>query len=254
MIMYLKDNQEIMKNTFRILLLLARPAAGKSEIIDHLKKTPLLERIQRYHIGEIDVIDDFPILWQWFEEDKILSQLGHPRLYTDRDGMFLHHYFWDLLIEHICLAYQKIIIDDDSYHRRKTTIIEFSRGSEHGGYTRAFKHLSKDIIKKMSILYINVSWEESLRKNRARFNPKRPHSILEHGLPDGKLKKLYRNVDWDDITAGNNHFLEIQNVMVPYCIFENEDDVTTQRGELFSSRLEETLGRLWELSNRQANE
>ena len=59
---------------FEVLVLLGRPAAGKSEIIDHLKNTKLSERVKKYHIGEIDVLDDFPILWTWFEEDDILSQ------------------------------------------------------------------------------------------------------------------------------------------------------------------------------------
>jgi len=35
-----------------------------------------------------------------------------------------------------------------------------------------------------STIYIDVTWEESLRKNRLRFNPQRPDSVLEHSLPD----------------------------------------------------------------------
>ena len=47
------------KQTFDIILLNGRPAAGKSEIIDYLKQVPLNERIQRFHIGAFDEIDDF---------------------------------------------------------------------------------------------------------------------------------------------------------------------------------------------------
>jgi hypothetical protein len=50
------------KDTFDILLLIARPAAGKSEIIDYLKRTALEERVRRFHIGEFAEIDDFPML------------------------------------------------------------------------------------------------------------------------------------------------------------------------------------------------
>jgi hypothetical protein len=102
----------------------------------------------------------------------------------------------------------------------------------------------------MAILYINVSWEESLRKNRARFNPNRPDSILEHGLPDEKMERLYRYNDWDDVSAGDPEFIEIQGIKVPYTVFENEDDVTTQRGKALANRLEETLSRLLELYNK----
>jgi len=169
-------------DTFDILLLIARPAAGKSEIIAHLKNTPIEERVQQFHIGEFEELDDFPMLWTWFEEDAILTRLGHPRIHTDKEGNFLFDYQWDLLIERINLEYEKIIRDEQDYHSRKTIIIEFARGTSHGGFQRAFKHLSKTIAGRLAILYLDVSWEESLRKNRARFNPDKPDSILEHGL------------------------------------------------------------------------
>ncbi len=236
--------------TFDIILLIARPAAGKSEIIDHLKRTPVAERISRFHIGDFEEIDDFPMLWTWFEEDAILSQMGHPRLHTDSENNFIGYHMWDLLIERICLEYQKTLRDTPNYHASKTTIIEFARGTEHGGFARAFKHLSRMVAERMAILYLNISWEESLRKNRARYNPDRPDSILEHGLPDEKLEKLYRHVDWETISAASPEFIEIQGVDVPYVVFENEDDVTTGRGEALTARLEETLKRLWQLYKR----
>lgn len=235
------------QDTFDVLLLIARPAAGKSEIIDHLKKTRTDVRIQRYCIGGFDEIDDFPILWNWFEEDAILTEMGHTSLYTDEDGYFLHIYFWDLLIELICLDYAKKLRDDPDYHDTKTAIVEFARGNEHGGFARAFEHISPEMAKRMAILYIDVSWEESLGKNRARFNPDRPDSILEHGLPDEKMEALYRHVDWEEITAEDPDFIEIQGVQVPYVVFENEDDVTTARGPALARRLQERLGRLWKL-------
>jgi hypothetical protein len=235
------------KETFEILLLIARPAAGKSEIIDHLKNSDPLERKKRYHIGSFKVIDDFPMIWAWFEEDEILSRLGYPRLHTYPDSTFIGHHFWDLLIERIGLEYEKMISEESGLHDWETALIEFARGSEHGGFARAFNHLSSKIIEKMAIMYVNVSWEESLRKNRSRFNPKRPHSILEHALPDKKLEKLYRHVDWHEISSEDPNFLNIQGKKVPYVVFENEDDVTTQRGEALSRRLESSLGKLWDL-------
>ena len=231
-------------NHFDILLLIARPAAGKSEIIAHLKSIPLEERINRYHIGEFEELDDFPMLWTWFEEDLILTQLGHPRLHTDNDFNFLYIHLWDVLIKRINLEYSKIIRDEPGYHLRKTIIIEFARGTSHGGFSRAFKHLSKEIVDQLAILYLNVSWEESLRKNRTRFNPDRPDSILEHGLPDEKLEKLYRLVDWDELTNNQPDAIDIQGVSVPYVVFENEDDITSQGGVHLGDRLEDTLSRL----------
>jgi hypothetical protein len=235
------------KDTFDVIALIGRPAAGKSEVIDYLKHADLESRIKRFHIREFEEIDDFPMLWTWFEEDDLLERMGHPRLYTDSQGYFLHQYLWDLLIERIALEYSKKIKRDPNYHDSYTSIIEFSRGKEHGGYRNAFSHLSQDLLRKLSIVYINVSWSESLRKNRKRFNPARPDSILEHGLPDEKMEKLYKEVDWEEISSKSNEFIAINGINVPYVVFENEDDVTTGRGDALGARLEITLNRLWEV-------
>jgi hypothetical protein len=235
------------RNSFDILLLIARPAAGKSEVIAHLKNTPLEQRLEKYHIADFQELDDFPMLWTWFEEDAILTELGHPRLHTDQDGNFLHPYQWDLLIRRINLEYDKLLRDDPNYHTRNTLIIEFARGASHGGFKRAFSHLSKNIANRLAILYIDVSWEESLRKNRARFNPDRPDSILEHGLSDKKMESLYKESDWEEIQAAHPETIKIQGLPVPYVVFENEDDVTSQGGEALSQRLQDKLSHLFKL-------
>jgi hypothetical protein len=235
------------QNTFDVLLLIARPAAGKSEIIDYLKRTEQETRRQRFHIGQFEEIDDFPMLWTWFEEDAILTKMGRPRLHTTVDNLFKAHYLWDLLIRRICLEYDKRLRDNPDYHQQVTTILEFARGQEHGGFARAFEHVSGRVIQRAAILYIDVSYEESLRKNRKRFNPNRPDSILEHSLPDEKLERLYKESDWEQISAADPEFIAIQGLRVPYVVFENEDDVTTTRDEELGNRLAETLGRLWNL-------
>ncbi|NOZ70394.1 MAG: hypothetical protein GXP38_00535 [Chloroflexi bacterium] len=232
--------------TFDVIFLIARPAAGKSEIIDYLKRTDLGERQRRFHIGLFDELDDFPMIWAWFEEDGILSRMGKPRLHTDEQGYFLHKYFWHVLIERLELNYHKLLRDRPDYHRTHTTIIEFARGSEHGGFRAAFQHFSQAVLRRGAILYINVSWEESLRKNRRRFNPERPDSILEHALPDKKLERMYKESDWEAFRGNDPETILIQGVAVPYAVFENEDDVTTARGPALGQRLEETLSVLWQ--------
>ena len=235
------------KNTFDILLLLARPAAGKSEVIHYLENTPLDEREKRFHVGELTEIDDFPMLWTWFEEDALLEKMGYPRLHTDADGYFLGQHLWDLLIERMGLEYLKKQRDITGFNERYTTLIEFSRGSEHGGYTSAFAHLSSEILSRAAVLYIDVSWEESLRKNRKRANPDKPDSILEHSLPDQKLERLYKEIDWQEVSRADPQFLSIKGYRVPYVVFDNSDDVTTGQGAALGARLETLLGKLWQL-------
>ncbi len=238
------------KDTFDVLILIGRPASGKSEIIDYLMRTPSEARRGRYHIADLDVIDDFPMLWTWFEEDDILSeQLGQPRLHTDADGHFKYHYLWHLLIERINLEYHKRLRDGSVYHAHTTTLVEFSRGGEHGGYAEAFRHLADDLLSRAAVLYVRVSFEESRRKNRRRFNPDRPDSILEHSLPDEKLTRLYRDDDWDTFSAGDPHYLTVRSIRVPYVVFENKDDITTNKPDLLVGRLQTLLGRLWEMKS-----
>ncbi len=238
------------KNTFDIIILIGRPASGKSEIIAHLQDCRNEKRCENFHIGKLDFLDDFPMLWTWFEEDHILENvLGKPRLHTDSEGYFKNNYLWNLLIERFNLEYPKRL-RAKNYHDENTLIIEFSRGSEHGGYTSAFQHLGEDILKNAAILYVDVPYEESLRKNRQRFNPDRPDSILEHGLPDDKLERLYKEVDWDEFSKADSEYIEIQGIKVPYAIFENEDDVTTNTPALLAERLEEALSKLWDLKNK----
>ena len=39
------------RNNFEVIILIGRPAAGKSEVIDFLRNTPDVERIERFHIS-----------------------------------------------------------------------------------------------------------------------------------------------------------------------------------------------------------
>ena len=236
------------ESTFDILILIGRPASGKSEIIDYLTRLPDASRRKTFHIARLEVLDDFPILWGWFEEDDILTQVfGLPRLHSDEQHYFKFNELWHVLIERLNLEYSKKIRDEASYHEHTTALIEFSRGSEHGGYAGAFQHVSEEILRRAAILYVRVPFEESLRKNRRRFNPDKPDSILEHGLTDDKMERHYRDDDWAAHAPGESGCLNIRGQRVPYAVFTNEDDVTTGKPDQLADRLESVLGRLWEL-------
>jgi hypothetical protein len=238
-----------MKEHFEIIILMGRPASGKSEVIDFLKKTPVPERLKRFHVNKFEEIDDFPMLWTWFEEDAILEKImNKPRFHTDPEGFFLYRYQWDLLIERISLEYNKKL-RDEGYSDKTTTILEFSRGSEHGGYKSAFQHLSDEILEKACVLYIDVPFEESLRKNRRRFNPDRPDSILEHGLPDAKLEKMYKEVDWEIFKGDDPEYISFSGHKIPYVVLHNMPEVTDDPKKL-GPALEDCFSKLWKIRNK----
>ena len=224
-----------------LLVLVGRPASGKSEIIDYLQRLDADVRRRRFGMGELQIIDDFPLLWAWFEEDAILERMGFPRLHTTGEGDFSGTHLWDVLIRRLCLEWDKLAAGSADRLARTTAIIEFSRGNEHGGYRRALAALSPAVLARASVLYVRVSFEESLRKNRRRFNPDRPHSILEHALSDEKLGRLYGSDDWDELPRDGAGRLVVAAHRLPAVVFENEDDVTTPRGEALGKRLEECL-------------
>ncbi len=106
--------------------------------------------------------------------------------------------------------------------------------------------MSEKILRKTGIVFINVSYEESLRKNRRRFNPAHPDSILEHGLPDSKLERLYKEVDWEEFSKKSPTHIEVKGINVPYVVFQNEPEVTDKLEEL-GKALEDVFGRLWKI-------
>ena len=245
----------MIKKTFDVIILNGRPAAGKSEVIDYLKKVPLPERIQRFHIGAFEEMDDFSILWERFEDDDLLEEMGLPRLISDKEfeyegkkypgNVFKGQWFWNFLIRKFDLAYAKLLRDQPAYHDRKTLFIEFARGSEHGGFKTAYDFLSPAILEKAVTLYIRVDWPESLRKNRRRYNPDRPDSILQHALEDKKIEMLYKESDWEEFAA-DPRYLRVGSCRVPYGIFENMPE-KTDKPEVLGAHLEEVLSRLWSI-------
>ena len=247
------------KKTFDIIILNGRPAAGKSEVIDYLKNIPVEERIKRFHIGEFVEIDDFPFLWEDFEDDDIRGSMGLPRLIsnntfeykgeTHEGYVFKDKAYWNFLIKKINFNYEKMLRDEPDFHKNnKTAILEFARGSEHGGFKMAYDYLSDEILKKAATLYIKVDFAESTRKNRRRYNPDKPDSILEHALEDLKMEMLYKDSDWEEFSA-NPEYLKVKDFNVPYGVFENMPE-KTDKPDVLGAHLEEVLTGLWQVHTR----
>jgi hypothetical protein len=248
------------KDIFDIIILNGRPAAGKSEVIDYLKGVPVAERIRRFHIGEFEEFDDFPILWERFEDDDLYEKHGKQRLISDTtfeyegqtlDGyVFKDQFFWNFLIEKLNLFYSKRLRDVPNYHDTYTAIFEFARGAQHGGFAEAYTYLADDVLAKAVTMYIKVSWEESLRKNRRRRNPDKPDSILEHSLEDRKIEFLYKESEWEEFSAKDPNHLLVGSHKVPYAIFDNEPE-KTDKPEILGAHLEEVCAKLWSLKQQQ---
>ena len=232
-------------NNFPILIITARPAAGKSEVIDFLKKLNPAERLQRFHIGDVEELDDFVYVWETFEIDDILTKHGKPRIWTDEKYWFKDHFIWNLYIERINLEYRKKIARTPTYHDRITTLIEFARGGDNG-IAEALGYLHEDVLRRAAIIYLKVPYEESVRKNRRRARPGEEHSILYHSLPDEKMEFYYKTKDWYKLEAKNPTHIEVKGIKVPYAVFENMPEKTDEPAKI-APELERVTKKLWEL-------
>ena len=229
--------------TLPVLILTGRPAAGKSEVIDFLKNTEARLRRERFHIGAFEELDDFLYVWETFETDDILTRHGRRRLWTDERYWFTDEFVWDLYLERINLEYRKKLARDPAYHDATTTIVEFARGGA-GAIAHALSCLHDDILSRAALVYIHVSYEESLRKNRARARKGEEHSILYHSLPDEKMEHYYRTNDWEDLEGRDPSFIRVRDFRVPYAVFENEPEKTLD-ASLLGAELERVTARVW---------
>ncbi|CAG0946019.1 hypothetical protein ANRL1_02713 [Anaerolineae bacterium] len=229
---------------FPVIILIGRPAAGKSEVIDYLKKLPEDERCAKMHVAPFDEIDDFIWVWETFEEDDIRSKHGRPRQNTTPDYFFTDPFIWNLYIEKMNLAFAKRLARDANCLRDRTVIIEFARGGENG-FGEAFAYLSDEILRRAVIVYINVSYAESVRRNHKRARKGLEDSILYHSLPDAKMERYYQTNDWDKLSGGKREgIIEIKNHRVPFAVFQNEPEKTDDPSKL-GPALEEVFEQLW---------
>jgi hypothetical protein len=182
-------------------------------------------------------------VWETFETDDILSRHGKPRVWTDEKYWFKDHFIWNLYIERINLEYRKKLARNPNYHDGKTTLIEFARGGDNGIY-EALSFLHEDVLRRASLMYIKVSYEESVRKNRRRARPGEEHSILHHSLPDAKMDFYYRTNDWEKLAAKDPNYIEVKGFKIPYAVFENEPEKTLDPA-LIGQELERATRKLW---------
>lgn len=237
-------------NKLDVILLIGRPAAGKSETIDFLKHLSDEQRLQEYHIAPFLELDDFLYVWQTFENDAIRQSMGLARRDTDNALYFLDDHIWDFFIARIDLDFRKMQARDPMLLQRHTVMMEFARGGETG-FANAFQYFSDELLVHAAILYIDVSFEESLRKNRRRYRPEQADSILYHSLEEAKMERYYKTNDWAQLSGGHDEgFITVKGHRVPFAVFHNEPEKTLDP-QLLGSALRDVTDRLVKLFTRK---
>ncbi len=243
-----------MVRTFDHLLLLGRPAAGKSEFIDFMKKTSDAERAEIFKIGRFEELDDFVWLWEKFLEDDLWEEAGQPRMYSLR---YDENYgldpkaekLYDLMLARFNHEVAARYLTRPGFYDDGTLVIEFARGGKQG-YAYSLPRLSREILERAAILYVKVSFDESWRRNVARYEEKQKHSILAHMVPRQTMENFYLNDDWDTYTVQKGDgYLTVNKVKVPFFTMPNEPELK-ERGPL-ADRYGPALTRLMELYEKK---
>jgi len=244
----LEYNAPVVPNeeTLDVLLLLGRPASGKSEFIDFMTQISSDHRAREFFIAPFQIVDDFPILWDLFQQDDIWESVGRERLFSRRtDGNYAvaDDHVWAFLIEQV----NQRVLASPSFARpgsRRTLIIEFSRGGP-SGYLDALSRLSADILGRSAALYVSVSFEESWRRNIARYDAKKRDGILTHSVPREEMERTYGTDDWPVLTHGTTGFLRVGDIEIPYSTMNNEPE--SKVPHVLADRYRASLGPLYAL-------
>ena len=249
-----------------VLLLLALPAAGKSEIRRYLEHVdPGLAPLP---LGTTIQLDDYPYVHVMRRISEEQRHLGiEPVFFTSEESSFRDPRDWLTLIHLVDDDFGALsepgpadpdpvaLIDriDAARHRAgihapalpsafsevaaaiaddaadlaaglprgqgadlasSTVIIEFARGGPEGaspplpdplGYRSSLAALSPSILERAAILYVWVTPDESLRRNRERavVGSEGDASILHHGVPESVMRDDYGmdDMDWLERTS-----------------------------------------------------
>jgi hypothetical protein len=233
---------------FEHLFVLGRPAGGKSEFIDVMKKLPAAERAAGFGIGCFEEVDDFPWLWQACLDDDAREARGEPRVVSARtpEGYNITQpKFRGSLVDRFNEKIAADYLSRPAFYDEGTLLIEFARGVGDG-FRESLERFRPDILSRGAILYIQVSFEESFRRNSARYKPGQEESILFHKVPDRDMLGFFRDNDWAEITAGApDGWLTLAGVRVPFVSMNNEPESTDPI--VLRNRYARALGRLLDL-------
>lgn len=218
-----------MTKHFEHLFVFGRPAGGKSEFIDFMKNCESAKRLNQFHIAPFDIIDDYLFIKEIAEHEDILEKLSFPvkrMMERTSDGIAVSDdIFWSYAPIKMNMVLEQKYLPNQKFYDEKTLLIEFSRGTDLWSYQKTLSELKPEGLKHGAIIYVKVTFEESLRRNEARYQEKLKHSILAHKCPEKIMYKYYKNDDWGKITENKSSgFLKMNGIEIPFVTMENEPE------------------------------
>lgn len=181
--------------------------------------------------------------------DEVRKELGVPPLFSSNGilGLTIDQYF-DLKSKIYQVVYDQFFKKNrafpaDGLHD-KTLFIEIARGGPKGwpqdkkllidGFEHSVRYMDPQMMDKAGVLYMQVSPEETLRRNEVRSDPDNPGSTLRHKVPLRVMERCYAMTDFFRMCQKSHipNCLIVKTkgdfrLTVPCATFDNEDDKTS---------------------------
>ena len=243
-------------NVFKVVLLQALPASGKSEVRNFMANIEPERLKKEFHIGENLQLDDFPYVHMMRRIDNELEAMGQARLFYPGEEPFIDGRDWGTLC---CLL-------NEDYHDLLNRNVQkpdscaqllfdrYDRAGQIVGIAPRLGKLPEEIHKKLaekleaeaaamlkekqdaypdSFDGKTIIIEESRRKNADRADPNDPGSNLHHGVPLAVMLGEYGCDDMEYLvnTSEQKGAVTVKahgnTYHVPIGIFDNRVDKTS---------------------------
>jgi hypothetical protein len=141
-----------MAKTFDVLLLLALPASGKSEVRTYLKSIGPEQCLNDFHLGQTVQLDDFPYVHVMRRIDEELIKINEPGIFFEApDKPFKSAEDWGTLIELLNEDYEDLISQKMVYPEvaAQWIIKRLTRARRQVGAPDNLSALSEEVRKKI---------------------------------------------------------------------------------------------------------
>src|SRR5450759_1083592 len=171
-----------------------------------MKKLPADGRAADYGIGRFEEVDDFPWLSDACLEDDARESRSEPRQVSERaaEGYNITRpKFRGSLVDRFNEVIARQYLANPEFYEDGTLLIEFARGRDDS-FRESLERFQPEILSRSAILYIQVSLEETFRRNSARYKPGHAESILLHKVDVLDMPGCFRQNDWAGIALGGS--------------------------------------------------
>jgi hypothetical protein len=179
---------------FKVILLVALPASGKSELREFLNHMPKEKLRDEFHIGETVQLDDFPYVHFMRCIDNELEKLNQARIFYEGETPFIDGRDWGTLCSLLNEDYKDLLSKaSPAYDSASELLFErIDRAAEKAGIAKRLSKLDKSIRKNIAKA-LEQEAEKIMSNKRKNSKAKYQTVVIEcaRGGPQGANMPLH---------------------------------------------------------------